>query len=66
MRFLVWGTIPIGSLIGAGLSEAVGVATTVWISAILGMLTFLPVFLSPVRRVRTIPTGDPEAAGAAA
>ena len=31
MRFLVWGTIPIGSLIGAGLSEVVGVHTTIWI-----------------------------------
>lgn len=66
MRFLVWGTIPIGSLIGAALSEIVGVTTTVWISAILATFTFLPVFLSSVRRVRVIPTGDPEAAGSAA
>jgi MFS family permease len=64
MRFLVWGTIPIGSLIGAGLSELVGVTTTVWISAILGMLSFLPVLLSPVGAVRTIPTDDPAAASA--
>jgi MFS family permease len=61
MRFLVWGTIPIGSLIGAALSEIVGVRTTVWISAILGIFAFLPVLFSSVRRVETIPTGDPEA-----
>ncbi len=66
MRFLVWGTIPIGSLIGAGLSEVVGVTTTVWISAILGMFTFLPVLLSSVGRVRTIPTDDPTAEGSTA
>ena len=65
MRFLVWGTIPIGSLIGAGLSEIVGVPTTVWISAILGIFSFLPVLFSTVRRVETIPTGDPEAPAAA-
>jgi MFS family permease len=60
MRFLVWGTIPIGSLIGAGLSEVVGVRTTIWISAILTMFAFLPVFFSKVRTIRTIPTEDPD------
>jgi MFS family permease len=66
MRFLVWGTIPIGSLIGAGLSEVVGVRTTMWISAILGFLPFLAVFFSKVRSIRTIPTEDPDAASPAA
>ena len=66
MRFLVWGTIPIGSLIGAGLSEIVGVHTTIWIGALLGLLAFLPVLFSPVRRLRTIPEEDPDAAVAAA
>ena len=63
MRFLVWGTIPIGSLIGAGLSEVLDVRTTIWISAILGLFAFLPVFFSRVRTIRTIPTEDPGAAG---
>jgi MFS family permease len=58
MRFLVWGTIPIGSLIGAGLSEVVGVRTTIWISAALGLFAFLPVFFSKVRSIQTIPTED--------
>jgi MFS family permease len=65
MRFLVWGTIPIGSLIGAGLSEIVGVRSTMWISAVLGFLAFLPVFLSKVRTIRTIPTENPDEAAAA-
>lgn len=65
MRFLVWGTIPIGSLIGAGLSEVAGVHTTVWIGALLGLLAFLPVLLSPVRGLRTIPDAEPEEAAAA-
>lgn len=60
MRFLVWGTIPIGSLIGAGLSEVVGVRTTIWISAILGLFAFLPVFFSKVRTIQAIPTEDPD------
>ena len=65
MRFLVWGTIPIGSLIGAGLSEVIGVHTTIWVGAILGLFAFLPVFLSPIRSLRTIPTDDPDEALAA-
>jgi hypothetical protein len=65
MRFLVWGTIPIGSLIGAALAEVVGVRTTVWISAILGLFAFLPVLLSRVRTIQTIPTDEPDAATAA-
>ena len=64
MRFLVWGTIPIGSLIGAGLSEVIGVRSTMWVSAILGFLPFLPVLFSKVRTLRTIPTEDPDAATA--
>jgi hypothetical protein len=66
MRFLVWGTIPIGSLLGAGLSEVVGVHTTIWIGTLLGLTTFLPVFLSPVRSLRTIPTEEPDAEADAA
>jgi MFS family permease len=65
MRFLVWGTIPVGSLIGAGLAEVIGVRATVWISAILGVFAFLPVFFSKVRSIRTIPTEDPNESVAA-
>jgi MFS family permease len=60
MRFLVWGTIPIGSLIGAGLSEVIGVQQTIWVSAILGLFAFLQVLISRVPGIQTIPTGEPE------
>jgi MFS family permease len=65
MRFLVWGTIPIGSLIGAGLSEVIGVRATVWVGSLLTFVTFLPVFFSPVRHIRTIPTEEPTESAAA-
>jgi MFS family permease len=61
MRFLVWGTIPIGSLIGAGLSEVIGVQATVWVGSGLMTLAFLPVLFSRVRGIRTIPTEEPAA-----
>jgi MFS family permease len=60
MRFLVWGTIPIGSLIGAGLSEVIGVRPTIWVGALLSLTPFLAVLLSPVRHLSTIPVGEPE------
>jgi MFS family permease len=66
MRFLVWGTIPIGSVIGAALSEIVGVRTTIWISAILACFAFLPVLFSKVRGIQTIPTEEPDEAAAGA
>jgi MFS family permease len=65
MRFLVWGTIPIGSLVGAGLSAIVGVQATIWISSILSLFTFLPVLFSKVRAIRTIPTDEPPSVAAA-
>jgi MFS family permease len=62
MRFLVWGTIPLGSLIGAGLSELIGVHLTIWLGAVLGLLPFLFVMLSPVRSLRRIPDLEPSEA----
>ena len=62
MRFIVWGTIPVGSVIGAGLSEVIGVHTTVWVGAILGLFAFLPALLSPVRTLRRIPDLEPDGA----
>jgi MFS family permease len=56
MRFLVWGTMPIGSLIGGVLATILGLSTTIWIGAILGFLPVLFVFFSPVRSLRTMPT----------
>jgi MFS family permease len=64
MRFIVWGTIPIGSTIGGFLGGVIGLHETIWIGAIGGLFVFLPVLLSPVRSLRTIPEADPEVAAA--
>jgi MFS family permease len=63
MRFIVWGTIPIGQVVGGTLGTAIGLHETIWIGAIGSLIAFLPVFLSPVRALRTIPeygAGDGE------
>lgn len=54
MRFLVWGTIPIGSALGGVLGSVIGVHETIWLGAILGCFVFLAVLLSPVRSLRSI------------
>jgi MFS family permease len=56
MRFLVWGTMPIGAVIGGVLGETVGVRTTLLVAAIGGALAWLPPFLSPLRTLRELPT----------
>lgn len=59
MRFLVWGTMPLGGLIGGVLGSAIGVRETLLVAAIGGCLPFLPVFFSPLRTMRELPTYEP-------
>ncbi len=54
MRFLVWGTIPLGTFTGGVLGSTVGLRTTLWVSAAGYGLSLIPPILSPVRRVRSI------------
>ena len=55
MRFVVWGTIPLGAVIGGFLGELIGLRSTLYVSAIGASLAFLWVFLSPVRKLREQP-----------
>ncbi|WP_042365447.1 MFS transporter [Streptacidiphilus neutrinimicus] len=56
MRFLVWGTMPVGSIVGGVLGTAIGVRGTLLLAGVGGSLAFLPVFLSPLRCLRELPT----------
>jgi MFS family permease len=55
MRFFVWGTIPLGSLVGGALASAFSVRTAIFVGACLGFSSILPILLSPLRTVREIP-----------
>ena len=59
MRFIVWGTIPIGALVGGVLGGAIGLQATIWVGGIGSFLGFLPVLLSPVRSLQEIPPSEP-------
>jgi MFS family permease len=56
MRFIVWGTMPIGALIGGVLGTHIGLRPTLLVGGFGSLLTVLWVFFSPVRGLRTIPT----------
>jgi MFS family permease len=47
MRTIVWGAIPLGSLVGGFLGEIIGLRPTLFIAAIGGVFAFLWVALSP-------------------
>lgn len=55
MRFLVWGTLPLGALAGGILGVIIGIRPTILFSAIGGSLAFLWVLFSPVRHLKEIP-----------
>jgi predicted MFS family arabinose efflux permease len=61
IRFLVWGTIPLGGLLGGALAEGIGIWPTLLVS-VLGMIA-APLWLvaSPLRRLRDLPTDEPAA-----
>jgi MFS family permease len=60
IRFMVWGTMPLGALLGGILGSALGVRETMLIAAIGGMFPPLSVLLSPLRHMRELPTAVPD------
>lgn len=55
MRFLVWGTMPLGGLAGGALGEVLGLRGAIGVAAVGELLAFLWVLFSPVRSLRQIP-----------
>jgi MFS family permease len=55
MRFIVWGTMPLGGLAGGYLGEVLGLRPAIAVTAAGGTLAFLWVLFSRVRTLRTIP-----------
>jgi MFS family permease len=52
-RCLVWGTMPLGSLLGGYLGEAIGLQATIVIAAVGMLLALAWIAASPVRRLTT-------------
>ncbi len=55
MRFIVWGTIPVGNIVGGALGSTIGLHETIWVGAIGSCLAFLPLLVGPLRTLREMP-----------
>jgi hypothetical protein len=57
-RWINWGTLPLGGVVGGALASAIGVQRTLWIAVAGGCCAGLWLFFSPLRGLRDIPLGE--------
>jgi MFS family permease len=55
IRFLVWGPMPIGALMGGLLGETLGITRALWVLAGLATVAAAPVVFSPLLTMRELP-----------
>ena len=55
MRFIVWGTIPVGNILGGTLGSTIGLHPTIFIGAIGSLFAFVPLLFSPVPGLKEMP-----------
>jgi MFS family permease len=55
MRWIVWGTIPLGTMAGGAIATAWGLRAALWVGAVGSLFTFLPIALTSVRSIRELP-----------
>jgi MFS family permease len=53
-RFVVWGVMPFGGLIGGALGSTLGLRSALWVGAIGCAIAFVPLLPSPIWRVRVL------------
>jgi MFS family permease len=71
MRFLVWGTLPLGALAGGAIASTAGLRTALFVGAIGAFSSTLPLVFSPIRSLHEFPGAEEDpllqhAAGAVA
>jgi MFS family permease len=62
MRFIVWGTIPIGSLMGGAMATILPVRAALIFAALASFASAVPILLSPLRSLREMPASSEDAA----
>ena len=60
MRFVVWGVIPVGAVLGGLGAGTIGTRAVLWLTAPFGLLALLGPLTSRLRDVREIPVAEPE------
>ncbi|WP_435299491.1 MFS transporter [Timonella sp. A28] len=57
-RFIVWGGMPLASLIGGVIASQFGMATMMWVVVVGQFVAALPLVFSPFMRMRDLPGGN--------
>ncbi|HWG56251.1 MAG TPA: MFS transporter [Gaiellaceae bacterium] len=65
IRFIVWGVMPVGQLVGGALATWFSLRTAIWVGAIGNALAWLPLLFGPVRHLREMPQQVEEPKGRA-
>jgi MFS family permease len=55
MRWIVWGTIPLGTLTGGAIATGTNLKTALWVGAIGELFAAVPLLLSSVRKIGEMP-----------
>jgi MFS family permease len=58
VRTLVFGALPLGGLVGGLLGGLVGLKAALWLGAIGYAFSIVPILLSPIPRLRTLPSDE--------
>lgn len=66
IRFMVWGVMPVASLLAGVLGARLGLVQALWIGVAGSLLAVLPLVFSPLARMRTLPDEVEHDAGGAA
>jgi MFS family permease len=56
VRWIVWGTMPLGGIIGGALGTTIGIRPTLWIGFIGSWAAGFWVYFSPLRHMRDVPS----------
>ncbi|MFF0966008.1 MFS transporter [Streptomyces sp. NPDC003703] len=65
VRWVVWGTLPVGGVLGGLLGTLIGVRPALWVAFAGSWAAGWFVFFSPLRRLRDVPPPEPVSAPAA-
>ena len=64
-RFVVWGVVPLGGFTGGALASVIGLRETMVVGAIGGLLTIVPILVSPLRSVGKMSELEPQSSSIA-
>jgi MFS family permease len=59
IRFLIWGTLPIGTFLGGVSGSALGVRPTLLIAGLAYLVCCLPLFPSPIPKLKSLADAEP-------